>query len=81
VRLAIFDLDNTLLAGDSDHQWGEYLCHRGLVDSDSYKARNDAFYEDYKAGTRTSARKSSAAPSWKCWINGTATSWPSASSR
>jgi HAD superfamily hydrolase (TIGR01490 family) len=51
VRLAIFDLDNTLLAGDSDHQWGEYLCHRGLVDSDSYKARNDAFYEDYKAGT------------------------------
>lgn len=50
MRLAIFDLDNTLLAGDSDHSWGEFLCQRGLVDVDSYKTRNDAFYEDYKAG-------------------------------
>jgi HAD superfamily hydrolase (TIGR01490 family) len=50
VRLAIFDLDNTLLAGDSDHLWGEFLCRHGHVDADSYKARNDAFYEDYKAG-------------------------------
>jgi HAD superfamily hydrolase (TIGR01490 family) len=50
VRLALFDLDNTLLAGDSDHNWGEFLCRRGLVDAASYKARNDAFYADYCAG-------------------------------
>ncbi len=50
VRLAIFDLDNTLLAGDSDHQWGEYLCARGLVDADAYRTKNDEFYADYLAG-------------------------------
>ncbi len=50
VRLAIFDLDNTLLAGDSDHLWGDYLCQRGILDSTSYQARNDAFYDDYLAG-------------------------------
>lgn len=50
VRLAIFDLDNTLLAGDSDHQWGEYLCARGLVDVDAYRRTNDQFYADYLAG-------------------------------
>lgn len=50
VPLAIFDLDNTLLAGDSDHSWGEFLCQRGLVDAERYKTQNDAFYEDYKAG-------------------------------
>lgn len=51
MRLAIFDLDNTLLAGDSDHLWGEFLCANGLVDVDVYKARNDAFYQDYLNGT------------------------------
>ena len=51
MRLALFDLDNTLLAGDSDHSWGEFLCQRGLVDAAEYQARNDAFYADYKAGT------------------------------
>ena len=50
MRLAIFDLDNTLLGGDSDHLWGEYLCQRGILDAEQYKARNDAFYEDYLAG-------------------------------
>ncbi|GLU40300.1 HAD family hydrolase [Pseudomonas sp. NBRC 100443] len=50
-RLALFDLDNTLLAGDSDHSWGEWLCRRGLVDAGEYQARNDAFYADYQAGT------------------------------
>jgi HAD superfamily hydrolase (TIGR01490 family) len=50
VRLALFDLDNTLLAGDSDHAWGEFLCQRGLVEVDTYRARNDAFYKDYLAG-------------------------------
>jgi len=48
--LAIFDLDNTLLAGDSDHAWGEFACEAGLVDAVEFGARNDAFYEDYKAG-------------------------------
>lgn len=51
MRLALFDLDNTLLAGDSDHSWGEWLCQRGLVDAGEYQARNDAFYADYVAGT------------------------------
>jgi HAD superfamily hydrolase (TIGR01490 family) len=50
VALALFDLDNTLLAGDSDHAWGEFLCRRGLVEADSYRARNDAFYQDYLEG-------------------------------
>lgn len=48
--LAIFDLDNTLLAGDSDHRWGEFLCERGYVDAAHYQSQNNAFYEDYKAG-------------------------------
>lgn len=50
MRLAIFDLDNTLLAGDSDHLWGEFLCANGYVDAADYKARNDRFYEDYLNG-------------------------------
>jgi HAD superfamily hydrolase (TIGR01490 family) len=49
-RLALFDLDNTLLAGDSDHAWGEFLIKRGMVDAQTHRARNDSFYEDYKAG-------------------------------
>lgn len=48
--LALFDLDNTLLAGDSDHRWGEFLCDRGLVDPVEFAARNDQFYADYQAG-------------------------------
>ncbi|WP_339080406.1 HAD family hydrolase [Pseudomonas sp. TMP9] len=50
MRLALFDLDNTLLGGDSDHAWGDYLCERGILDAIAYKARNDAFYQDYLAG-------------------------------
>ncbi|MCY1290598.1 putative phosphatase [compost metagenome] len=50
MRLALFDLDNTLLAGDSDHAWGDFICQRGLVDAAEYQARNDAFYADYCAG-------------------------------
>ncbi len=50
MRLALFDLDNTLLAGDSDHAWGDYLCERGILDGVAYKARNDDFYQDYLAG-------------------------------
>ncbi|MES2819074.1 MAG: HAD family hydrolase [Pseudomonadota bacterium] len=51
MRLALFDLDNTLLGGDSDHAWGDYLCERGILDGIAYKARNDAFYQDYLAGS------------------------------
>ncbi|MCY1174334.1 putative phosphatase [compost metagenome] len=50
MRLALFDLDNTLLGGDSDHAWGDYLCARGILDEAIYKARNDEFYQDYLAG-------------------------------
>lgn len=49
-RLAIFDLDNTLLGGDSDHAWGEYLIHAGLVEAEEHRRRNDGFYEQYLAG-------------------------------
>lgn len=51
LRLAIFDLDNTLLAGDSDHLWGEFLAARGIVDGDHYRRENDRFLEAYEAGT------------------------------
>ena len=46
MNLALFDLDNTLLAGDSDHSWGEFLFETGRVDAVEYRARNDAFYAD-----------------------------------
>ena len=49
-RLALFDLDNTLLAGDSDHAWGEFLISRGIVDEAEHRAKNDAFYEQYVRG-------------------------------
>jgi len=51
MNLAIFDLDNTLLAGDSDYLWGRFLCAKGIVDSELYEAANQRFYEDYKLGT------------------------------
>ena len=49
--LAIFDLDNTLLNGDSDHAWGEFLVNRGIVDPSFYRKQNDHFYQQYKQGT------------------------------
>ncbi|CBL43718.1 HAD-superfamily hydrolase, subfamily IB [gamma proteobacterium HdN1] len=48
--LALFDLDNTLLCGDSDHAWGQFLVERKVVDADEYRRHNDAFYEDYQLG-------------------------------
>ncbi len=51
MSLAIFDLDNTLLNGDSDHAWGEFLCEKGIVDVEAYRQANDYFYQQYKAGT------------------------------
>lgn len=50
MQLALFDLDNTLLAGDSDFQWGQYLIQRGLLNEQEHLAKNLGFYEDYKAG-------------------------------
>ena len=50
MALAIFDLDNTLIGGDSDHLWGEFVCARGLVDSAAFSALNDQFYADYQSG-------------------------------
>lgn len=49
--LAIFDLDNTLLAGDSDYLWGQFLVEQGIVDSGHYERTNQAFYRQYQEGT------------------------------
>ncbi|MDH5445937.1 MAG: HAD-IB family hydrolase [Gammaproteobacteria bacterium] len=50
MTLAIFDLDNTLLTGDSDYLWGRFLASKGVVDGDAYERENLRFYEEYKAG-------------------------------
>lgn len=50
MALAIFDLDNTLLNGDSDHAFGEFLVQQKLVDAESFKQGNDYFYQQYKNG-------------------------------
>ncbi|MBF0284490.1 MAG: HAD family hydrolase [Magnetococcales bacterium] len=50
MALALFDLDNTLLNGDSDYLWGRFLADGGLVDAATYEAENRRFYEDYKRG-------------------------------
>jgi len=51
MNLALFDLDNTLLAGDSDFEWAQFLISKGVVDRELQEAKNLQFYEDYKAGT------------------------------
>lgn len=51
MTLAIFDLDNTLLGGDSDYLWGRFLVERGLVDGEAYERENQRFYDEYRAGT------------------------------
>lgn len=51
MRLALFDLDNTLLAGDSDFEWAQFLIEQGVLDREVYEARNLEFYQQYKAGT------------------------------
>ena len=50
-KLALFDLDNTLLQGDSDYEWAQFLIEEGVLDAGDYNARNDWFYERYKDGT------------------------------
>ena len=51
MNLALFDLDNTLLAGDSDFEWAQFLIAKGVLDREVHEARNLEFYEQYKAGT------------------------------
>ncbi len=51
MNLALFDLDNTLLAGDSDFEWAQFLISKGVVDREVQEAKNIQFYEQYKAGT------------------------------
>jgi HAD superfamily hydrolase (TIGR01490 family) len=51
VSLAIFDLDNTLIADDSDYLWGQFLVDQGIVDKNHYESANAKFYDDYKQGT------------------------------
>ena len=50
MALAIFDLDNTLLAGDSDYLWGRFLVQKGAVDAERYERENERFYQLYKEG-------------------------------
>lgn len=51
MNLALFDLDNTLLAGDSDYAWSQFLIREGVLDRAAFERRNEAYYEQYKAGT------------------------------
>ena len=51
MALALFDLDNTLLADDSDFLWGCFLVDKGLVDKTAYDLANQRFYDEYKQGT------------------------------
>ncbi|MDO9366742.1 MAG: HAD family hydrolase [Methylotenera sp.] len=49
-NLALFDLDNTLLAGDSDYNWSLFLIGEGLLDATTHQESNEQFYQDYKNG-------------------------------
>ena len=51
MNLVLFDLDNTLLNGDSDFEWAQFLIDQGVLDRELFEAKNMAFYEQYKAGT------------------------------
>lgn len=51
MELALFDLDNTLLDGDSDYEWAQFLIERGILERDLYEAKNQSFYDQYVAGT------------------------------
>lgn len=50
MRLTLFDLDHTLLTGDSDYGWGQFMVRHGLVDAEEYARKNKAFYAAYQAG-------------------------------
>jgi HAD superfamily hydrolase (TIGR01490 family) len=51
MKLVLFDLDNTLLAGDSDFEWAQFLISKDVLDREVHEAKNIEFYEHYKAGT------------------------------
>ena len=51
MSLAIFDLDNTLIGGDSDFLWGEFIGEEGIVDANAYRKKNEYFYQQYDLGT------------------------------
>jgi HAD superfamily hydrolase (TIGR01490 family) len=51
LELALFDLDNTLLSGDSDYEWAQFLIERGVLGRAEYEAKNELFFSQYKAGT------------------------------
>jgi HAD superfamily hydrolase (TIGR01490 family) len=51
MKLVLFDLDNTLLSDDSDFQWAQFLISKGVLDREIYEAKNQQFYDQYKAGT------------------------------
>ena len=48
--IALFDLDNTLIAGDSDYLWGCFLVEQGIVDGELYESENQRFYDQYRIG-------------------------------
>ena len=80
--IALFDLDNTLLAGDSDYAWGDFLVRAGHRRRGQYEVTNDEFYEEYRAGRLDiDAYLSSALRRWAStirnnWTPGTASTWP-----
>lgn len=51
MSLTLFDLDNTLLEGDSDYLWGRFLIEQGIVDGERYERENQRFYDEYRNGT------------------------------
>ncbi len=50
MKLVLFDLDNTLLDGDSDYEWAQFLIDQGVIERASYEHRNQEFFDQYKAG-------------------------------
>ncbi len=50
MQIALFDLDNTLIAGDSDYLWGEFLCEHGYINSANHRALHQKYYDDYRKG-------------------------------
>ncbi len=51
MKLALFDLDHTLIPADSDYEWGVFTTALGWNDAGDFAARNDGYYQQYKAGT------------------------------
>ena len=51
MKLTIFDLDNTILRGDSDYSWIQFLIEKEIVDVKKYKDKNDYFFNQYNQGT------------------------------